>query len=79
MGRPGIGLHWTWTFALTPITSNRTRFHFRSRIAVRPFWLRLGYRAALVPADFVMARSMCHGLKQRVERLHGCAHRDELD
>ena len=67
--RPGIEFAWTWAFVLAPHGVNRTWFHFRSRARLAPWWLRLGYRLLVVPADFVMARSMCMGIKRRAERL----------
>ncbi|MGE0227506.1 MAG: SRPBCC family protein [Dehalococcoidia bacterium] len=66
-GRPGIGLNFSWTFNLEPLSGGRTRFHFRSRAAAHPWWLLAAYRMLLVPADFLMARSMCMGLKRRAE------------
>jgi hypothetical protein len=66
--RPGVKLDFSWAFVLEPLPGGRTRFHFRSRITARPWWLLLSYRLVLVPADFVMARSMCRGLKRRAEQ-----------
>jgi hypothetical protein len=63
---PNVSLNWTWTFSLEEEGYQSTRFHFRSRIALKPWWLRWAFHAALVPADYVMAGSMCNGLKQRV-------------
>ena len=68
LGRPGIVFEWSWTFHLEPVDARSTRFHFRSRLFVRPWWLRLLYELFIVPADFLMGRSMCHGLKQRAEQ-----------
>jgi hypothetical protein len=63
-------LDWTWAFVLTPLDDGRrTRFHFRSRWATRPWWLTLGGRLFVVPADFVMSRDMLRGVKARSERL----------
>lgn len=67
LNRPGVRLDFSWTFVLEPMSPERTRFHFRSRAAARPWWLLTAYRVLLIPADLVMARSMCRGLKQRVE------------
>jgi hypothetical protein len=66
--RPEVALSWTWTFVLEPQPQNQTRFHFRVRGSVRPGWLALLAQLLIVPADFLMARSMCLGLKQRIER-----------
>jgi hypothetical protein len=49
------------------VNGSRTRFHFRWRGEARPLWLRLVYQALVMPADLVMSRSMCLGLKRRVE------------
>jgi hypothetical protein len=67
LGRPGVGMSWNWTFVLEPVNGSRTRFHFRWRGEARPLWLRLIYQALVMPADLVMSRSMCLGLKRRVE------------
>jgi hypothetical protein len=60
-------LDWTWGFYLEPVDETHTRLLFRTRASPRPAWLRLVYRVALVPADFVMGRSMCLGVKRRAE------------
>jgi hypothetical protein len=63
-------LDWTWAFVLTPLDrGRRTRFHFRSRWMTHPWWLTLGGRLAIVPADFVMSRDMLRGVRARAERL----------
>ena len=67
--RPGVKLNWTWTFELEPEGYHCTRFHFRSRIRLQPWWLREAYRLLLVPADYLMAGSMCQGIKRRAEAL----------
>jgi hypothetical protein len=62
-------LDWSWAFVLTPTDGGqRTRFHFRSRWVTSPWWLTLGGCLAIVPADFVMARSMLRGVAQRAAR-----------
>lgn len=43
---------------------------FRSRWATAPWWLTLGGRLGIVPADYIMSRDMLHGVKQRAEKLH---------
>lgn len=63
-------LDWTWTFALTPHDGGqRCRYHFRSRWVTAPWWLDVGGRLGIVPADFVMARDHLKGVKDRAERL----------
>ena len=64
--RRGIAaVDWTWAFVLVP-TSGGTRMLFRWRAHTRPWWLTLGAHAALLPADYVMSRSMLHGIARRV-------------
>jgi len=60
---------WSWSFFLTPLPDDRTRFHFRSRWTTAPWWLTVGAGLALVPADFVMSRDMLRGVKRRAETL----------
>lgn len=63
-------LDWSWAFVLLPLDRGRqTRFLFRSRWTTSPWWLTLGGWLAVVPADFVMARDMLHGVRQRAEDL----------
>jgi hypothetical protein len=62
-------LDWSWAFVLTPLDDGRrTRFHFRSRWTTSPWWLTVGGRLGIVPADFIMSRDMLRGVKQRAER-----------
>ena len=64
--RRGIaGVDWTWAFVLVP-TSGGTRLLFRWRAHTRPWWLTLGAHAFLLPADYVMSRSMLRGIARRV-------------
>jgi hypothetical protein len=64
--RRGIaGVDWTWSFVLLP-TPGGTRLLFRWRAHTRPWWLTLGAHAFLLPADYVMSRSMLRGLARRV-------------
>jgi len=67
MNRPGVAMSWTWAFVIEPVGVSSTRFQFRWRATIRPFWLRVVYQALVMPADFVMGRSMCLGLKRRAE------------
>ena len=62
-------LHWTWVFVLTRWRrGRRTRFVFRWRGRIDPWWLRVLCHAVIVPADFIMSRDMLRGLRQRAER-----------
>jgi hypothetical protein len=81
--RFGAWIDWTWTFVLRPIDDDHTRFVFRCRGRVGPWWLALAYRLVITPADFVMSRQMIRGIKARAERsattavpaVTGCARR----
>ena len=64
---PCVRMEWTWTFHLNQLNESETRLHFRVRGELEPWWLLLIYRLFIVPADFVMGRSLCLGLKNRVE------------
>jgi len=64
--RRGIaGVDWTWTFVLVPVPGG-TRLIFRWRARTRPWWLTLGAHSFLLPADYVMSRSMLRGIERRV-------------
>jgi hypothetical protein len=67
LSKPGFDLRWTWAFALDPKPEGRTRFHLRVRGDVRPWWLQALTHLLIVPADFLMGRGMCRGLKRRAE------------
>jgi hypothetical protein len=61
---------WSWAFVLIPVADGRrTRFLFRSRWVTSPWWFTLAGWLGIVPADFVMARDMLNGVKQRSEAL----------
>jgi hypothetical protein len=61
-------LDWSWAFHLTPVNGGRgTRFLFRSRWVTAPWWFTLFGWLVIVPADFIMARSMLNGVKNRAE------------
>jgi hypothetical protein len=66
--RYGAWIDFTWTFMLDDLGDGRTRLHFRSRAQLGPRWVRAFYCAAIIPADFVMARQMLDGVKTRAER-----------
>lgn len=61
-------INFTWAFILQPVGDDRTRFTFRSRCQLTPWTVAAFYLAAMVPADFVMARQMMRGLRARAER-----------
>ena len=60
-------MEWTWGFYLDEISDYETRLVFRVRGNLEPCWLRTFYRLFIVPADFIMGRSFCLGLRKRVE------------
>jgi len=64
----GTWIDWTWTFSLVPLKTGGTRLRLRVRGNLGPWWLKAAYAGAVVPADFVMARSMLRGVKLRAER-----------
>ena len=67
--RPNPDAGWTWTFQLIPLEPGpRTRFVFRWRAQVAPWWVRAFLTLLIVPADAVMSHDMLHGLKQRAEQ-----------
>jgi hypothetical protein len=66
--RYGASLDWVWTFSLEAVDEGRTRMLVRNRGRVRPGWLDLAYRIAIVPADHLMTRGMFRGLDERVSR-----------
>jgi hypothetical protein len=66
--KPRARLEWTWAFHLEPINKEKTRLLFRVRGTLKPWWLLAMYRLFIMPADFVMGRSLCSGLKERVEK-----------
>jgi hypothetical protein len=68
--RDRAALDWSWAFVLSPLAGGRTRFVFRSRWTTAPWWLTIGGRLGVVPADFLMSRDMLRGVKERAEELH---------
>jgi hypothetical protein len=66
----GATMEWTWGFYLEALDDSDTRFHFRVRGTLEPAILRTAYNALVVPADFIMGRSMCLGLRARAEGRH---------
>lgn len=61
-------LDWTWAFSLRPLGDDMgTRFLFRWRARMRPWWLRVLCEAVVVPADLLMSRDMLRGVRSRAE------------
>ena len=68
--RDKASLDWSWAFVLLPLDAGRrTRFVFRSRWDTAPWWFTLAGWLGIVPADFVMARDMLSGVKERAQHL----------
>lgn len=66
--RSGRSVTWTWSFDLTPVADGAaTRLVFRWRARTHPWWLTAATHLLIVPADFVMSRSMLRGLARRAE------------
>lgn len=68
--RIGAWVDWSWVFVLEPIGPDATRLVVRVRGDCGPWWVRALFAGVIVPADFVMARSMLQGLARRVEAVH---------
>ncbi|MGY1701874.1 hypothetical protein [Geodermatophilus sp. SYSU D00766] len=66
--RFGAGVDWTWVFVLEPVAGGRTRFLFRTRVRLSPWWVTAVYWTVMVPADLVMSRQMLRGVRKRAER-----------
>jgi hypothetical protein len=66
--RFGADVDWSWVFVLDRIEGDRTRFLFRTRVRVHPWWVAAVYSTAIIPADFVMSRQMLRGVQARAER-----------
>lgn len=66
--RLGAGIEWTWSFLLVPLDAGRrTRFLFRWRGRVAPWWVVAGCWFLVIPADFVMSRDMLRGVMSRAQ------------
>jgi hypothetical protein len=73
-------LDWSWAFVLRPVDDGRrTRFHFRSRWVTDPWWFTAVGWLGVVPANFVMAKDMLRGVRQRAERTAPPAPRTTAD
>jgi hypothetical protein len=67
-----VSMLWTWGFYLDDLGNGETRLLFRMRGNLKPWWMLALFQLVIVPADFVMARSFCSGLKRRIE--HSSTH-----
>lgn len=66
--RFGAWIDWSWAFVLRDAGPGRTRFVFRSRVRLGPWWLAAAYWAVIIPADFVMSRQMLLGVRRRATK-----------
>jgi hypothetical protein len=66
--RYGAQVDWTWVFLLEEAGSESTRLIFRCRGIASPWWLRVLFALAIIPADFIMSRQMLSGIRERVDR-----------
>ncbi|MCU0309342.1 MAG: hypothetical protein MUE36_00155 [Acidimicrobiales bacterium] len=66
----GAAIDWSWVFVLHDLGDGRTRFHFRTRARLAPWWLAVAYVVGLVPADHLMATQMLRGVARRAEGRH---------
>ena len=74
--RLGASIDWAWTFTLADAHNGGTRLLLRVRGQTSPWWLTATYVAALVPADYIMARSMLAGISRRATAGSPRLHRD---
>jgi hypothetical protein len=74
---PRLGLYgeFSWVFVLAEQEKGVTRLIVRSRACYGPLVFRMLTLPLLLPADFVMARMMLRGIRQRAEclRVHAVA------
>jgi hypothetical protein len=63
----GLAMEWIWSWHLCEPTSGCTRLIQRNRMRLQPAWFERAFLAAIVPADFIMARSHLQGLQRRAE------------
>jgi hypothetical protein len=63
-----------WSFILDEVDERTTRLIVRMRANAGPRLFRLLTFPLFLPADFVMARLMLRGIKQRAERAAGMVH-----
>jgi hypothetical protein len=68
--RARISGDFSWVFVLTALDEHTTRLIVRARANLRPRLFRM-LVSPLMPGDFIMARMMLQGIKQRAERISG--------
>jgi hypothetical protein len=63
----GLAMEWIWSWHLDEPARGSTRVVQRNRIRLHPWWFERAFLGAIVPADFIMARSHLRGLQRRAE------------
>ena len=69
----GLAMDWIWSWHLSEPIGGCTRVVQRNRMRLHPWWFERAFLGAIVPADFVMARSHLRGLQRRAEAAAGQA------
>jgi hypothetical protein len=65
--RFGWEMDWVWSWHLDEVAPGRTRLLQRNRMRLRPRWFEAVFLGAIVPADFLMARSHLTALRRLAE------------
>jgi hypothetical protein len=65
--RFGATIDWTWSLRLRELSDGQARLLSRVRGRTAPWWVTAIYCATIVPADYITARGMLRGIKQRAE------------
>jgi hypothetical protein len=65
--RYGARMEWVWSWNLKQPVAARTRLIQRNRMRLRPRWFEAAFLSAIVPADFIMARSHLQSIKRLAE------------
>jgi hypothetical protein len=63
----GLTMDWIWSWHLSEPDHGSTRVIQRNRMRLQPVWFERAFLAAIVPADFVMARSHLRGMQRRAQ------------
>jgi hypothetical protein len=63
----GLAMDWIWSWQLSEPAPGSTRLVQRNRMRLHPAWFERAFLAAIVPADYIMARSHLRGVQQRAE------------
>jgi hypothetical protein len=63
----GLAMDWIWSWQLSEPAPGSTRLVQRNRMRLHPAWFERAFLAAIVPADYIMARSHLRGVQERAE------------